>query len=560
MKNQACRMSVAVLSLAAFGLTHAADTKWKPTGTGDWQVSANWSAGLPSIGGNLQAYVNNGSTVTVTGACESAGISIGNTAGKRDELRLIAGAASLSNTVNLISMSTFGTGVLVQATGSIWNDKGLRLGYYANSMGRYELSGGTNIMYADLTIGANVGRGEVRQSGGYLELRTAGVNNGRFYVSDGEYWMTGGRFVNTGLAFAVTAAIGKSALFVLDGPAAELRLVNKVTAYIGNGGNGRMEMRQGSFYAEGGISVANAGATNAVFIQTGGTVMNGPGSNLYIGSGATGVWHQAGGTLVLAKNSTWLDRSFVIGGSGRGVFNLGDAAGCGIVTQGVTGVGVRVRWNAPGSGLLRGWSDAGGGNRWFLTGPIYMNGQVVADGYGADRALDLSGMGTMYNELDNTREGANGWYARDRGELRLPLLTVSGNNTYYWGEQADLDLVNGARLAFTGASGKLTGKLFAVDHGAVQPAGAIRAISVHDFAVGGMTACTLKIRYDHAAAAALPGLVEANLNLYRWNGGAWEKLAAQVDTVTRTITAAGLTQLGRFMIGVPAPGTILFVQ
>ncbi|MDX9861739.1 MAG: hypothetical protein RBS99_12560, partial [Rhodospirillales bacterium] len=68
------------------------------------------------------------------------------------------------------------------------------------------------------------------------------------------------------------------------------------------------------------------------------------------------------------------------------------------------------------------------------------------------------------------------------------------------------------------------------------------------------------IRYDHAAAAALPGADEARLNLYRWNGGAWVKLAASVDTATRTITAAGLTQLGRFMIGLPAPGTILMVQ
>jgi hypothetical protein len=299
-----------------------------------------------------------------------------------------------------------------------------------------------------------------------------------------------------------------------------------------------------------------------VFIQTGGTVTIGPGYNLQIGYGATGtgVWHQAGGTLVLAKNPTWLDRSFVIGGSGRGVFNLGDAEGCGIVTQGVAGIGVAVRWNAAGTGLLRGWSNSGSGNRWFLTGPIYMSGQVVADGYGTDRALDLSGMGAMNNATDNTRDGVNGWYAIARGELRLPPLTVSGNNTYYWGEQVDLDLVNGARLAFTGASGKLTGKLFAVDHGAVQPAGAIRAISVHDFAVGGMTACTLKIRYDHAAAAELPGADEARLNLYRWNGGAWVKLAASVDTATRTITAAGLTQLGRFMIGMPTPGTILFVQ
>lgn len=558
-------LALAVALGAALGMTAtAANTTWKPTGTDDWLVPANWSAGLPSVSGNLLAYIDNGGIAVLTGAAESAGVTLGYSAGKRGNLRLEGASASLSNAVNLMALGVTGTGVLTQVGGNIWSS-GIRFGYYGGSKGSYDISDGTNICTADFVVGPNLGTGEVYQSGGTVEMRYQG-GNARFSVGNGTYVMTGGLcHFNTNTACTIGNLVGKLGLFIVDGPAAELRLSNNVLIYIGNGTGGgcegRLEVRQGAVNAMGGMSVGSLG-TNSVVIQTGGTVTIGPDKNLAIGAvvTGTGTWSHLGGTLVLGKNPSWADRSFGIGYAGMGVFNLGDAAGCGIVTQGVAGVPLTVRQSATAVGVLRGWSNDGTGNRIFLTGSLYNSGRVIADGYGTDRALDLIGLGAIVNTYDNAVDGTNGWFAINRGELRLPSQAVSGSTTKYWGEDADLDLVNGAKLVFTGASGSLTGKLYAGNHGSVHPLGAIKAVSVHDFSVGGMTTCALTIRYDHTAAA-VAGLAEANLKLYRWNGSSWAEVSSTVTTGTRTIAATGLTSLGQFVVGAMAPsGTLVVIR
>jgi fibronectin-binding autotransporter adhesin len=551
--------------LASAASVFGVNKTWSNTGEGSWSVGGaggNW-AGAAEPTTNDYCWINNGGTAVCEGNEQAGGVIIGTTASSSGTLVMNDASDSLSNLVNIVQIGNLGTGTFVQADGFFYADKGFYLGSGVTGFGTYIMSNGYLIMYGDFRVGvAGGGRGRIRQTGGTFELRTAGVNNGRFSMYNGLYELLGGNCVLTGYNCSVGGAAGLRATVSVDGTNASLQVMNNQGLFIGNGGEGTLELKQGAVFLSGGIQVGYGVTTNSTLVQTGGTMTIAPNMTLTIGYSAsgTGAWHHLGGTLVLGKG-TFIDRTFMIGGSGKGELYLGDAAGCGVLTQGVAGIGITVRWNAAGEGLLRGWSDDGNGNKVILTGPLYNSGRIVADGYGTDRALNLGGLGLVYNTADNPSDGKNGWYAVNRGELRLPSLAVTGNNTYYWGEQADLDLVNGAKLVFTGASGSLTGKLFAVDHASVNPLGGMTAISVHDFSAGGLTTAGLTVRYDHAAAAAV-GLAEPDLRLYRWMGSDWADVTTAVDTNTRVISATGLTGLGQFAIGkvVPFNGTLILIR
>ncbi len=538
------------LALAALAGGAAGENRyWTNPGEGSWSEPANWGGAEPTMADVV--YIQNSGTAVCAVASVAGQLMLGEPTGGNGTIRVDDPAASLTVSPSVSGTSFYwgrrATGTVVQTSGMLTVSNGTQMGYFATGLALYELSGGTGVFNGSIAVPQSTGNARIRQSGGLLQCN-AGMN----ISAGGLYEMTDGTFRTRS-----TLQINGGRM-VADGPSAVLDLSGSHT-YIANGANGVLDLYDGLVTNGGNFYVAHqrTGTVN----QAGGMVKLQ--ANKFVGlgtynTGAFGTWNLHGGSLEVSYANAG---AIILGSAANsvGTFNIGNAAGCGILTQGVAGVGLTV--GNSGVGYLRGWSDGGAGNRLHLTGSLTLRtGQVAADGYGTDRTLDLTSFSGVINSLDNPLAGTSGWYAVNRGELRLPPIAVTGNNTYYWGEQGDLDLVNAARLAFTGASGTLTGKLFAVDHGAVPPTGAIRAISIHDFAVGGMTACTLAIRYDHAAAAAFPGADEARLNLYRWNGGAWVKLAASVDTTTRTITAAGLTQLGRFMIGMPTPGTILIVQ
>jgi hypothetical protein len=538
---------------AALALTvEAANTVWKPLTAGDWLEPTNWVSGLPDAGGNLLAYIDNGGTAVLTGSGESAGVTLGASAGKRGTARLEGAAAWLSNAVAVVSLGSSGTGVWVQAGGFLWSDKGFRLGYYAGSLGDLAVSNGLIVMYGDFTIGGNVGDGLVRQSGGTVELRTAGVNNGRFSCSSGDYELTGGRFVVTGYNFNVGTTAGKTGRVTVDGPDAVLdvrnaALVNGVGASIGNSAVGELAFRQGAVYFDAGVLVGNS--HTGLILQTGG-IAEFRAVTLGSAAGGSGEYRLEGGTLRVDK-SAWPERSVIAGASGSGVFYFGTAGGAGDLQQKQAGCGMIVRQGAAGSGEFRGWSDDGVTNRFGLTGPLQNSGRIVADGYGVARALNMTGLASVATLIYSGPGETNGWFAVNRGKLMLPPVSVA-SSAANWGHSAsntEMNLINAVRWTFKGTtSGKVWGELLAADRADVPGPGALEAVSVHAFSGLAFTNGALSLRYD-PSAAAVRGIPEDQLKLFRWNGSAWAELNASLNTSKKLIAVSDLNAMGLFAAG-----------
>ncbi|HEY7119700.1 MAG TPA: sigma-70 family RNA polymerase sigma factor [Tepidisphaeraceae bacterium] len=221
--------------------------------------------------------------------------------------------------------------------------------------------------------------------------------------------------------------------------------------------------------------------------------------------------------------------SVEIGGAGEGVLLLGDASSTGQITQGGVGAGVDMTVGATRSskGTLRGWGQVG------LTGVLTNDGQVIADGYGQDRSLDLSSFATVTNSLVNT--GNKGWYAVNQGRLDLPAMAVTqgSSTTVTWGQNNDDDLtfVNAARFTFHDVQKDSLVKvaLLSLDRGDIPtlPQGH-HFIGVWSFdagaeGLGASGGADVLVRYDDALAAE-KGLDENVLKLWKYVDGQWERL------------------------------------
>ena len=525
---------------------------WTNTGEGSWSEPANWGGTEPTMAD--AAYIVNGGT----SVCENAEVAgtfwLGENVGGDGTLRLDDPSASLTVAGAAFYWGRRATGTVIQTDGMLVVSNTTQMGYFSSGLAKYVISGGTGTFHGTLTVGVNVGsdfgNGLILQSGGLVRF-----NKDWGITANGYYELTGGTVDSSAMLNIISGRMlidGSSA--VLKSTAGALVYVNNSTAIEG----AVLDIRNGlvtnlGFY----VGHQRSGTVN----QTGGLVTQPAGRSVALGtySSGNGTWNLHGGTLALGKHGTPYNSLEIGQKSGAtGTVYIGSVTGCGILTQQVAGTGMYV--GSGGTGSLVGWSDEGAGEHFFLTGPCYLNrGYLIADGYGTDRALDLTSLASVGSTLNNVLDGTFGCYSRNHGELRLPSIAVSGNTTTYWGDQGSVDLINSAKLVLTGASGTLTGKLFAVDHGEVPPLASLRAISVHDFSVGGMTACTLSIRYDHQAAAAAK-IDEEALKLYQWSGSGWTKVSSTVDTGTRTISTSGLTSLGWFAIGSPASGTTLMVR
>ncbi len=207
-------------------------------------------------------------------------------------------------------------------------------------------------------------------------------------------------------------------------------------------------------------------------------------------------------------------------------------------------------------------------------GNLRMSGRVIADGFNTETNLDLSNLRDLFNDIDNPSDGTNGWYAVRGGKLILSTYySVNGNATGVWGEAQgqvpvqdnDLDLVNSARIIFTGAAyHKLGGALFASDRSDV-PSGLVRPIGVWQLSSGSFTDATVTFRYDHGTLAA-QGLPENAIRLRRHTGTAWEKVTGSQDLAKHWLTStvllplgSGQGYLGIFAIDVPRTGTMVTI-
>src|SRR5439155_20466737 len=72
-----------------------------------------------------------------------------------------------------------------------------------------------------------------------------------------------------------------------------------------------------------------------------------------------------------------------------------------------------------GSGVVKGYGKA------HSAAELDQNGQMIADGHGQERTLDLSAVGVIKNSVDNPHSGHNGWFAQTKGKLVLPAVAFN---------------------------------------------------------------------------------------------------------------------------------------
>ncbi|MDD5705486.1 MAG: hypothetical protein PHR35_06140, partial [Kiritimatiellae bacterium] len=239
-----------------------------------------------------------------------------------------------------------------------------------------------------------------------------------------------------------------------------------------------------------------------------------------------------------------------------GALNMGDANQSGnIVFLGNLFV---IRYVNADKGLLQGWGSlSGGGNSVAVT----MNGRVVADGYGQERDLDMSGLGPVSHTTGFTFTSTNGWFAQNKGRLVLPPRGpwVNATGTPTWGDSdGEVTLVNSVRMALTSVSGTLNGALLAIDHGSVSN-DLSRPIGVWDFSGVTFAACGLSIRYDDVKAAAL-GVPEDDLKVLQMVGGNWRNITTGINKETKVITATAISPLSQIAVARTRRGTAVVLR
>lgn len=522
---------IGVLLVMAAAQSPADNYYWDGGGGGDprWFNATNWYAATEGndvvpqaddttfVAGAFAAQ----SLAIATGRIDQAGaasskIHVGYKVGSLGLLRVEAGSLATGGNLEL---GVAGHGTCEQLDGSVTIGNELRAGLNAGSLGTYRLADGTLSAFR-ANIGEN-GTGTVEVAGGLAVFRsfctlgkTAGF--GRIVQSGGE--------VDVLTNFYLGFGAGSAGAYELEG--GELKTL---MAWVGNSaGNGSIRQSGGTHLFRNLLMLGRHAGTRGEYTLTGGTLT--------------------------ATNG---DSEVVVGWEGRGLCLFGDATASGLMNEGVGGNGLlTIRKAAAGQGVFRGWGTVA------FKKALQNDGQVIADGYGSMRDLDLSSFTDVRtNYFANTT--SNGWFAIRGGRLRLPGLSVSGNATVYWGEKNNQDLVNSVKLTFANAgTATLTGALLAKDRTDV-PAG-VRAIGLWTFTTSSAAfdSVILTFRYDDADAAAL-GLPEADLALLRWSGSKWENVTGALNTTLKTITSEPLASwsTAQFAVGQRVQmGTVLSVR
>ena len=217
-----------------------------------------------------------------------------------------------------------------------------------------------------------------------------------------------------------------------------------------------------------------------------------------------------------------------------------------------------------GSGIIKGYGTA------HSAAELNQSGQVIADGYGQERTLDLSAVGAIKNSIDNSRTGHNGWFAQNKGKLVLPAVALN-NGTATWGEDAadsQLDLINSVRLSVSpDVVGSIKLSLLSVDR-SDYPAlpGNLKAIGLWNVEPIDLVLASAEVavRYD---VDLVNDLRLADLSLWGYDGK-W-KLAedSSLDSNNRLISGrvvgidylavAGSAQPGGHITGTPEPAAML---
>jgi len=240
-----------------------------------------------------------------------------------------------------------------------------------------------------------------------------------------------------------------------------------------------------------------------------------------------------------------------------------------------------VRTGEDRRGLIRGWGYIGYTNE-NITLRMINNGQIIADGEGEERELDLNMIAVVNNDIPVAFTDTNGWYAVNKGCVRFPrtLQTFTPGVTYCWGDLYSKEvpeLVNSVGFTFTtSVNAVIRGGFYAADRSDI-PAGLpahLRPIGIWQIGAfvekvkltkATFDGVSLTFRYDHTQLRP----TDSNLRLYRYDGGAWVQVGSAApggDPLISTDAPLAPVSSGDYNIGwfavmaVEQNGTLISVR
>jgi RNA polymerase sigma factor (sigma-70 family) len=211
------------------------------------------------------------------------------------------------------------------------------------------------------------------------------------------------------------------------------------------------------------------------------------------------------------------------------------------------------------AGLLSGYGQVD------LTGTLDVCGQVVANGQGIDRTLNLTSFQSI---RDGTGSSENtppmGWYAENHGRLSLRLQSSKTDSSLTWGEDptdASLQLVNAVRMSQIQSAGDKTPSqlsLMSTDRQDVPSFSTLMGTPIGlwevDPSIGDIASAQLTIHYDDAAIIALAD-TDSSVQLWTLGSGSWQTVdpaSLVVNTSDNMISGLG-QDFNYFAVTVP-PG------
>lgn len=608
-------LALAIALLGLLGGVASADPIYRDDtdpGDTDWLNANNWyNASLPSDVWmptlSDDVYVGDTSrlaTATVDIAAGEGGalastLTLGNDAGSSGTLRLHPGGSL--NVSDGFTVGGGGLGAFVQTGGTLGSP-------YTLVRGTFDQTGGdAGALYHIVTD--HLG-GEARQSLGPGSLTTNVTLVGMamlpeegppFLPAAGRFDQAGG--THTVLAIDAMGGLGVGALpggtgvYTLSG--AEAMLAAPVTGVGVEGGNGTFLHTAGTHFITSDGWFGDPEETSALppGLIIGSGLEDGSGGGTITDPG-TGIYQLTGGSLTITRTppvgfeEVPFGAAIWLGVGGTGTLLLGDANGTASLSEtdpptpsgdelGVSLI-LRPMPLTPGdAATFRGWGNVG------LTGMLFNNGRVIADGYGQDRTLDLSSFALVTSAAglegfpllqgDGTQAG---WYAQNHGRLLLPTHTEG--NAVLWGtapvegEEQGVP-VNSLAILFGNMQDAppLSIALLAADHGDV-PAGTTGSIlGIWDIQLGAPLPdgafADLVFRYDDLLAdqfVALLGLDELDIQVYHFDGLNWQPLSTGVDTDEHLAFVGGITSFSPFAVGwnvtsqpaaIPEPASVVLL-
>ncbi|HPD16205.1 MAG TPA: PEP-CTERM sorting domain-containing protein [Planctomycetota bacterium] len=568
-------------------------------GDTDWFTAANWDTGvLPTDSDDAfigdTGYLTPAIVDIAAGGAVADNLTLGNDATSSGTLNLLPGG-SLSVTHNVV-VGSDGTGALVQTGG--WLQA-----LYVVVQDTASQTGGTTEAFGLAVTNGRGGEAQMTLGPGTLttaitwvgvaDLLGTGPGSGRFDQTGGTHAVLASLSEGQGGFLGVGLQTGGTGAYSLSGADALLQTPSTALGLVG--GDGTFSHTAGTHLITSDSSPMGSFLAGfnlpGLFLGFGLEEVEAFPESYVIAYPSTGSYSLTGGTLTVTRMPADAQAVIWLGTSGTGTLLLGDANGTGTLNEtdppqpmgNEVGVSLVLRpmpWEGGDSATVRGWGAPS------LTGFLWNNGRVIADGYGQDRDLDLRSFSQVMSQagLDGTpllqSDGTQaGWYAQNHGRLLLPTYTEATQTGYavHWGtgrfyDEGDMGTpVNSLAILLDGlleGPPPFSIALLAPDHGDV-PAGTTGTIlGIWDIGVvGGLpegTTADLVFRYDDFLAAFI-GLNEADILIYHFDGLSWAPLTTFVDTEAHTAMTSGVTSFSPFAVGlnitsqeaaIPEPGSL----